>query len=64
MVIPASKLKFYPIVRALGVEAPDGQVKLLHLWPPKLLHLIWARRVDYELISEAVAIREAASLSR
>ena len=43
---------------------PDGQVKLLHLWPPKLLHLIWARRVDYGLDSVAVAMREAASLRR
>ena len=39
---------------------PDGQVKLLHLWPPKLLQ---AGRVNYEAVEEAAAMREAASLS-
>ena len=43
---------------------PDGQVKLLHLWPPKLLHLIWARPTDYEVVSAATAMRATASLSR
>ena len=41
-------------------ECPDGQVKLLHLWPPKLLQ---AGRVNYEAVEEAAAMREAASLS-
>ena len=45
----------HPLLMAVATS-PDGQVKLLHL--------IWARRVDYELVSEAVAMREAASLSR
>jgi len=42
MVIPASKLRFYPIVRALGVEAaaiPQGAQRMvqavLHLWRQK-----------------------------
>ena len=43
---------------------PDGQVKLLHLWPPKLLHLSWARRTNYGVDSVAVAMRSAASFSR
>ena len=44
--------------------SPDGQVKLLHLWPPKLLHLSWARLANYGVDSVAVAMRSAASFSR
>lgn len=48
MVIPASKLRFYPIVRALGVEAaaiPQGAQRMvnavLHLWRQKeFAHLV------------------------
>ena len=43
---------------------PDGHLILLHLWPPKLLRLIWARQGDYELESEVAVMRETASLSR
>ena len=48
----------------LARSLPDGHLKLLHLWPPKLLHLIWARPVDYGLESVALARRETASLRR
>jgi hypothetical protein len=46
---------------AFGDRAdPDGQVKLLHLWPVKLLQ---AGRLDYEA-SAVTAMRAAASLRR
>lgn len=41
-------------------EGPDGHVKLLHLWPPKLLQ---AGRADYA-VTGVNAMRAAASLSR
>ena len=43
-----------------GVAGPDGQVKLLHFWPVKLLQ---AGRADYEA-SAVRAMRAAASLRR
>ena len=42
-------------------EIPDGQVKLLHFWPGKLLR---AGRRDYEGFAAVAAMREAASLRR
>ena len=41
-------------------QGPDGQVKLLHFWPVKLLQ---AGRADYEA-SAVRAMRAAASLRR
>ena len=46
-----------------GVETakgPDGHLKLLHSWPPKLPQ---AGRIDYGAATGLKAIREAASLS-
>ena len=39
---------------------PDGHLKLLHSWPPKLPQ---AGRIDYGAATGLKAIREAASLS-
>ncbi len=43
-----------------SIRIPDGQVKLLHFWPVKLLQ---AGRADYEA-SAVTAMRAAASLRR
>ncbi len=47
-------------MRRISSGYPDGQVKLLHLWPVKLLQ---AGRLDYEA-SAVTAMRAAASLRR
>lgn len=43
-----------------GTGRPDGHLKLLHSWPPKLPQ---AGRIDYGAATGLKAIREAASLS-
>ena len=49
-----------PIDYFVAFQAPDGHLKLLHSWPPKLPQ---AGRIDYGAATGLKAIREAASLS-
>ena len=49
---------FAPVT--LLTSSPDGHLKLLHSWPPKLPQ---AGRIDYGAATGLKAIREAASLS-
>ena len=42
------------------IATPDGHLKLLHLWPVKLLQ---AGRSDYDYVG-VMAMREAASFKR
>ena len=48
------------LARAQKDGNPDGHLKLLHSWPPKLPQ---AGRIDYGAATGLKAIREAASLS-
>jgi len=52
-------LGWYSLDNVSGMDIPDGHVKLLHVWPVKLLQ---AGRADYDA-SGLMAMRAAASFS-